>query len=370
MDTKDWENDRILLDTSSLSSPEIYPLIVKDLPIGFSLVDRDGVILEFNHAAEGLTGYSKEDVIGRSHFEIIHNSEDPGSCPLFTHVFKEHAPSIASEMVLKRKDGDTITLLVVAFPLFDTSGNFIGGAELFRDISEQKRLEREHKNLLSMFAHDMKNPVVAAAGFLSRLISGKTGPLTDKQRDYLTIIMKSITKLQRFISDFLEFSRFEGKQYDPVPGPYNIEEALYGQIEMIRTEAEKKGIQIIFEYKQEDLPIIYVDAAMIDRVLSNFLDNAIKYTNTGGTVTIRLTNRMEDIMVEVLDTGIGIREQDIPCVFDTFCRVNRDIEGSGLGLSIARAIIEAHHGTISVESTPGKGSRFWFTVPKNENSEQ
>ena len=106
---------------------------------------------------------------------------------------------------------------------------------------------------------------------------------------------------------------------------------------------------------------------MIDRVISNLIDNAIKYTNPGGMVTIRITTRDEDILVEVLDTGIGIHDQDIPCVFDAFCRVNRDVEGSGLGLSIAKAIIEAHHGTISVESTPGKGSRFWFTLPKNSS---
>jgi PAS domain S-box-containing protein len=146
-------------------------VIVNNLPIGFSLVDRDGIILEFNPAAERLTDYSKEEVIGKSHFEIIHGSKDPNSCPLFTHVFEEHTPSIAVETVLKKKDGEAITLLVVAFPLFDTSGDFIGGAELFRDISELKRLEREHKNLLSMFAHDMKNPVVAAGGFLTRLLA-------------------------------------------------------------------------------------------------------------------------------------------------------------------------------------------------------
>ena len=133
----------------------------------------------------------------------------------------------------------------------------------------------------------------------------------------------------------------------------------------MKIEAEKKDIHIFFEYARENLPVVYADAAMIDRVFSNLIDNAIKYTNPGGTVTIRLTSREEEVIVEVLDTGIGIHEQDIPCVFDAFCRVNRDVEGTGLGLSIAKAIVEAHGGTILVESTPGKGSRFWFTLPKN-----
>jgi two-component system phosphate regulon sensor histidine kinase PhoR len=365
MGMKSPRSNRASDDAPLLSSPQIYSMLVNNLPIGFSLVDRDGIILEFNPAAEKLAGYSKEEVIGKSHFEIIHGSKNPDSCPLFKEVLQQQVPSIAAEMVLKKKNGELITVLVVAFPLFDTSGNFIGGAELFRDISEQKRLERERKNLLSMFAHDMKNPVVAAGGFLTRLLSGKAGPLMEKQKDYLAITIQAIAKLQQLISDFLEFSRLEQKEYKPALSPCNLEEALLRQIEMTKMAAEKREIQICFEYTQEDLPVVYADAAMIDRVLSNLIGNAIKYTNPGGTVTIRLTGRDEDILVEVLDTGIGIHEQDIPCVFDAFCRVNRDVDGTGLGLSIAKAIVEAHHGIISVESTSGKGSRFWFTLPKN-----
>jgi signal transduction histidine kinase len=89
------------------------------------------------------------------------------------------------------------------------------------------------------------------------------------------------------------------------------------------------------------------------------------YTEPGGRVTIRLSRGDTEILVEVLDTGTGIQEQDIGCVFESFCRINRDREGSGLGLSIARAIVEAHGGRIGVESSPGKGSRFWFNLPES-----
>ena len=98
--------------------------------------------------------------------------------------------------------------------------------------------------------------------------------------------------------------------------------------------------------------------------VSNLLDNAIKYTEPGGAVTVRLANRKEDILVEVSDTGIGIRPEDLPCVFDAFCRIDKKAEGSGLGLSIAKAIVSAHGGTITLESTFGKGSTFRFTLPK------
>lgn len=367
MDKEEQGNDQLSLITLSLNLSEINTLIIKSLPVGFSLVDGNGVIVEFNNQAERLTGYSREEVIGASHFEIIHNSEDPASCPLFSHVLTERTASVASETVLKKKNGGVVTLLVSAFPLFDPAGYFIGGAELFLDISEQKRLEMEHANLLSMFAHDMKSPVVAATGFLTRLISGKAGALTEKQVDYIDAALRAVTKLQGFISDFLEFSRLDKRQYSPILGPYDIEQAIREQIEMTRLTAEKKPVQVIFDYKQKDVPIICADGTMINRVLSNLVDNALKYTNSGGTVTIRLNNREEDVLVEVEDTGVGIGERDIPCVFEPFCRINHDIKGTGLGLSIARVIVEAHHGRISLESRLGKGSRFWFSIPKETN---
>jgi len=350
---------------SLLSTPYIHKMIIDNLPIGFMLLDKNGNIHDFNQVAEELTGYKKKEVMGRPHFEIIHGSKDKESCPIFKAIFDEHTPSIAIETELKRKNGSRIDVVVVAFPLFDISGEFVGGAELFRDITERKRLEKERKNLLSMFAHDMKNPIVAAEGFLMRLMAEKAGPLTEKQREYVDIINRATKKLKKLITDFLDFSRFDRKEYKPVLTSYNLEEAIKKQIEMIKLEAEKKAIQISFEYKKDDGLIIQADAQMIDRVLSNLLDNAIKYTKEGGKVTVRVLSDAGNTIVEVIDTGIGISEKDIPYIFDAFHRVNRDGEGSGLGLSIARAIIEAHHGIISVKSQLGKGSIFWFSIPKN-----
>jgi PAS domain S-box-containing protein len=350
---------------SVFSIPQLYEAILNNLPVGFSLVDKEGIILEFNPAAERLTGYSKSELLGKSHLQILHGSSDPRSCPLFSQAFEQRTASIAKEGILKKKNGEAITLSLTIFPLFDESGNFLGGVELFRDISEIKRQERERKNFLSMLVHDMKNPIVIGEGFLTRLLAEKAGPLTGKQKNYLAIIRDETAKLQRIVADFLDFSRFERNEYKPVPAPYSLEEALARRIEAMRVVAEKKNLHLFFEYGQESLPIISADAAMIDRVISNLLDNAVKYTGPGGAVTVRLANRKEDILVEVSDTGIGIQPKDLPCVFDAFCRIDKKAEGSGLGLAIAKAIVTAHGGTISVESSFGKGSIFRFTLPKS-----
>jgi PAS domain S-box-containing protein len=342
----------------------VYDTLIENLPVGFSIVDTDGVIVDFNHAAEKITGYPKEEVMGKSHLEILHGSSDRESCPLFAFVLLRQEEAIAVETMIKRKDGVPVILSVTTAPLFDNRGDLTGGIELFRDITELKRLERERKNILSMFAHDMKNPVTTSGGFLSRLLSGKAGTLTEKQRNYLEIMRDELDTLSGLITDFLEFSRFEAKIYKPVFIPFNIETDIQKNIEAFRIEADAKGVHLSFEFPETMLPLIDADAMMINRVMRNLLVNAIKYSNPGGTINVRLLERDNDILVQVIDRGIGIAEDHLPYIFDAFYRVSRDTRGSGLGLSIAKTIVEAHGGRIWAESTPGKGSTFSFTLPK------
>ncbi len=231
------------------------------------------------------------------------------------------------------------------------------------DITKFRKLERERKNILSMFAHDMKNPAVTSEGFLSRLISGKAGALTKEQQDYLEIIHSELNKLSQLISDFLQFSRFEAIEYKPVYAPFNIEEEIRKNIEAEKVEAEKKKIIIGLDPLDTITPIINADAAMVNRVLNNLLVNAIKYTDHGGAVTIKISDRGNEILVSFKDTGIGIPEDHLPYIFDAFYRAGNS-KSSGLGLSIAKAIVEGHGGWIWAESIPANGSTFSFTLPK------
>jgi len=346
-----------------MKKQQICDVIVNALPVGFSMVNKDGIITDFNSAAEKITGYSKEELIGKSHLEILHDTSDRNACPLLRDTLHKRKETVAAEATIKRKDGAPIILSVTTAPLFDSKGALTGGIELFRDITELKRLERERKNILSMFAHDMKNPVTTAGGFLSRLLSGKAGPLTEKQQGYLTVMQGEFDKLSDLVTNFLEFARFEAKEYKPVYGPFHIESDVYKNIEAARVEADTKKITMRFDLPEDLLPVFNADAAMINRVISNLLGNAIKYTSPGGTITVRLTKQTDTILVQISDTGIGISEEHIPYIFDAFYRVSRDSAGSGLGLAISKAIIEAHGGRIWAESAYGKGSTFSFTLP-------
>ena len=350
--------------TQSLSPPYVYATIVRSLPIGFSLVNAEGAIVEFNRAAEEITGYAKPEVVGRSHLEILHGSSDPKACPFFERVFKKHEQSIEIEGTLTRRDGRMVKVAITCAPLFDASGTFRGGVEIFRDVTELKRLERERRNLFSMFVHDLKHPLLVAHGFLSRLLAGKAGPIEEKEENYLKIITDEIDRLEHVVAEFLDFSQLEEGAHYLKRSPFDIREVIEKQVEGLRLVAERKKIALSFAYPEKPVSMAYGDKVKIETVVANLLDNAVKYTNEGGSVMVRLTETEKTILVEVTDTGIGIKEEELLHVFDIFYRADRAIEGTGLGLAVARRIVSDHGGVLSVRSVYGKGSTFWFTLPK------
>lgn len=341
--------------------------IIEVLPLPCLRVDEHGVITDLNDAAEKLTGYSKKEIIGKDHFAILHGTEAREVCPLFSHS-DQGGTAFETESKLKRVDGEVISISSIGSPIYD-EGRFVGGFEFFRDISALRKLEKERKALLSMIAHDMKHPVVTSLGFLSRLLAEKRGPLTLPQKSCIELIRDEQIRLEKLINDFVELAKLEISESKPVYGPFSMENALHEKIGAERGESDKKHIEISFEHPNT-LSIINADTVMINRVITNLLDNALKYTNPGGTITVNLVDREKDILVQITDTGIGIPEEHLPHIFDAFYRVNTDPPGSGLGLSIVKKIVEAHGGEIWVESEPGKGSTFRFTLPKSPYAAQ
>ncbi len=315
---------------------------------------------EIIYANSALKKVFSPDIIGKKCYEIIHARAKPCDFCTNKYILGEN---IGKSYIWEYQNRVTRRW----YRCVDRAIKWPDGRwvryETAVDISTSRRLETERKNILAMFAHDMKNPVIIAEGFLSRLLSGKAGPLQERQRDYVELIIGEFKKLERLIINFLEFSRLESKKYKPAPQPFNIEENIKNQIEFIKIEAEKKDIKIKLETPGDIPAQANADPAQIDRVIANLLDNAIKYTDPHGTVTVKLINRDKDILVQVKDTGIGIREDQIPHLFDAFYRATRDSKGSGLGLSIVKIIVEGNGGKIWVESIYGKGSTFSFTLP-------
>src|SRR5512146_832208 len=346
-----------------MKKQKIYEFVLQNLPVGFSLVDKEGIVTEFNQAAEEITGYTRDEVIGKPHMNLFHDAPDGDSCPFIGLARHQQERVMAEEITTRKKSGEHITLAVTACPLYDDAGELTGALELFRDITDIKRRERERKNILSMFAHDMKNPVAVAGGFLSRLLSDKAGALTEKQRKYLETIREELYKVSDLLADFLEFSRIEARAYTPVLRPFDVVDTVRRNVEAAKVAADRKNLTVSLEVSGAISTSALADPSMIDRVIANLSDNAIAYTDAGGTVRVRVSEEGGAVLVSITDTGRGISKEQVPYIFDAFYRANRDSKGSGLGLFIAKTNIESHGGRIWVESTPGEGSTFTFILP-------
>jgi signal transduction histidine kinase len=232
--------------------------------------------------------------------------------------------------------------------------------ELKNRITEIKELERERENMLSMFAHDIKNALVPAAGFIRRILSGKT----ENMRERLERTLDGLLTIEHMVTSFLQYARMKAKGYRPHAAPCDLDALIRRQIELAVVEAEKKNITIRYE-PCEGMPTVEADSVMIKRVVSNLLSNAVKYTGADALIVVKTLKTDHELRVEVRDSGQGIPADKIPFLFDAFYRVSHDQKGSGLGLTISKNIVEAHNGQMWVVSTPGKGSTFGFSLPRS-----
>jgi len=225
------------------------------------------------------------------------------------------------------------------------------------------QIEEERKNMISMLAHDMKNPALVAKGFSSRMLKGKTGQLTEHQAEYVNLINNELTRLERLILDFLEMSRLESKKFRLNPEPLDISLNIKKHIEAVSVEAANKNISLFLDVPDEGIPPVYADVMQIDRVIRNLMGNAINYSDEGGTIRIHISVKNRYLLVKVQDTGRGIPKEHIKHIFKPFHRIKNDPGGTGLGLPIVQSLLKAHGGKIWVESVPGNGSTFSFTLP-------
>ena len=346
-----------------------YKFVIQSLPVAVVTVNSELRITGFNPWAEGLTGYSAEEALGRFCGDILQGGMCHLECPLRT-VIDRLDPTVHIETTIQNKMGMTIPVRMSTAALLDERDRLIGGLEAFQDISQLKALEREKANLMSMFAHDMKSPLIAIQGFVLRLLAHTTDMDQEKREKYLEIIKREAGKLDHLISDFLEFSRLQTGKLNLNLSTTSLDQELLELFEAYHPKASQSGIELKLENK-ESLPLIEADAARLRRVLTNLLDNAFKFTVGEGTVTILTQQTNHEVSIKIIDEGRGIDAEDLHSVFEPFQR-GREAEetgGIGLGLAVVKTIVEAHGGRVFVESEPGKGSVFTVVLPKIKKEE-
>ena len=341
-----------------------YRFIIDSLPSAVFTVNADLKITGFNPRAEKITGYSKEEALGRYCGDILQGGMCLSQCPLRT-VLHGHDPISLATTTIINKWGETIPIRVNTAGLFNDNGSLIGGVESFQDISRLKSLERERENLVSMFAHDMKSSLTIIGGFVLRLL--KKGRQIDekKAKKYLGIIRDESGKLESLTNNFLEFSRLQTGKLKLNFSATSLDKELMELLDIYWLKASQSGLKLELQ-NEEELPIIEADAGQLRRVFTNLLDNAIKFSKGEGTITVSTHETDEAVIVKVQDEGAGIKHDQLPYVFDPFNRgqAGEKTEGFGLGLAAVKTIVEGHGGKVFVKSQLGKGSVFTVMLPK------
>jgi len=242
-------------------------------------------------------------------------------------------------------------------------------AQLQHEHAELEKLERVRKDFVINVSHELRTPLASIQGYTETLIDGALND-PDHNMRFLGIIRHNAERLARLTEDLLTLSRIEQKRKKFEFGPHLVNHVIHDALEMVRPIAEKTRIRLREEPASDDA-VVWCDSEAVSQVLSNLLDNAIKYTPAGGEITVGAAPGAEMIEFFVRDTGIGIPEEDLPRLFERFYRVDkarsRELGGTGLGLSIVKHLVAAHNGTTRVESTVGQGSTFYFTLPVEES---
>jgi len=344
--------------------------VIQSLPVAVVTVNSQLEITAFNPWAERLTGYAAEEVLGRYCGDILQGGMCHIECPLRT-VLDRQDPIVRIETTIQSRSGHSIPVRMSTAALLDEKGRLIGGLEAFQDISQLKALEREKADLISMFAHDMKSPLIVIQGFVLRLLAHITIMPEEKRDSYLEIIRKEAGKLEFLINDFLEFSRLQTGKLSLNLSATSLDQVLLELFEAYQPRASQAGIELKLE-NREILPAIEADAVHLRRVFTNLLDNALKFTDGKGTVIISTQQTDYDVRVRIIDEGIGIDARDLLYIFDPFQRgrAAQKKEGFGLGLAGVKTIVEAHGGRVLVESELGKGSVFTVILPKLERGKR
>jgi len=244
-------------------------------------------------------------------------------------------------------------------------GKHRGLLAVFVDVSETRRLETLRKDFVANVSHELRTPITAVRSAVDTLRLTLTGDPAASER-FVDIIDRNAQRLGALVEDLLDLSRIESKDYRPEAKPVSLRVVSDQAVTLLRARIEEKKLDVANEIAA-DLPPARADRRALGQVFTNLLDNAVKYCAAGAAVRLRAKKAEAGLRIEIADTGPGIEPRNLPRLFERFYRVDsgrsRDMGGTGLGLSIVKHLVETMGGTIGVDSTPGRGSTFWFTLP-------
>ncbi|MBX7182828.1 MAG: response regulator, partial [Bacteroidia bacterium] len=345
------------------------------------LLDNEGKITNWNKGAELIKGYQADEILGKSHKQFYTEEDILQGLP--EHLLKKARieGKVQDEGWRVKKDGTKFWASISITALSDRNGNTIGFSKLTKDITHKKLAEDKLKkakedaellakaksDFLSVMSHEIRTPMNAVIGFTDLLASENP---RDDQKEYLQILQYSTNHLLGLVNDVLDYSKIEAGKLSFENRPFDLKVVMNNLFHMFNSKAIEKGLKFhLVPYEKNNL-FVLGDELRLNQILNNLVGNAIKFTNFGevsiGFLIDKESETSYEIRFQIKDSGIGIPNEKIGTIFDSFSQAeigtSRKYGGTGLGLSISKSLVELQGGRIWVESQPGSGSNFEFTI--------
>jgi len=338
---------------------------------GVIATDEFGRIVRMNPAALRLLGYEEDEVIGEWFPKvIIALDEDHAPISLIdrpiTRAFLT-GKAISKRMLYRTKTGDHKPVTVTVSPIL-LHNRPLGAIEVFRDVTLEREVDRMKSEFISLASHQLRTPLSAIKTYAHMLVDGMMGDLTPAQTKSLETILSASDRMNELINLLLNVSRIEGGTIALTIKRHNLAALLRETVDDLRIQAEERDVDLLVE-EPESAIFVKTDNLIAREILSNLINNAIKYTPSGGRVTVSLQKQPNGAQFSVADSGIGIPKYSQDHIFSKFFRaqnvVRTETTGSGLGLYLVRGLVEAIGGSIWFESEENVGSTFYLSLPKN-----
>lgn len=339
--------------------------IIFSIQDGIVMTDYQGKVQLISHRAKSILKIREnESILGQPLWRYLPSPEIKTACmELLTN------PENKKMIEVKMPSGDdkvnyyNMTAEQVRTPNKEEA---LGVVTVLHDITLEKQLDMMKEEFLHSITHDLRNPLTAIRGFIRLFQSGQTGAVSAIQAKMLDTMDNASLRLVNMVNDILDLARLESNRLQLHIDEARMDEIISRVVDLFQPQARTNGIALKMEVEGETNPI-NVDPNLMERVFTNLVSNATKFTPEGGTITVRLQNMADSIRCSVNDTGEGIPPSYLQKVFDKFQQVEGHFKGgAGLGLTICKRIVEAHEGKIWVESEVGKGASFIFVIPRTQ----
>jgi PAS domain S-box-containing protein len=348
--------------------------IISSIGEGVIATDNAGNVLLVNHVAESMLGLQPGSHTGQPMTSLFTLTEESGEAvaPAAQPVYGalHQGQKVTKNFSYATPDGRTITLGITSAPVIqtDTQGrsNIVGTINILRDITHEKEVDRMKTEFISLASHQLRTPLSAIKWFSEMLVNGDAGKLTADQTDFAKNIVDSTERMIDLVNSLLNISRIESGRIMIDPKPTDLKEMIDTLAKELEVKIKERNQTLIVSV-HEDLPLVNLDPRLIRQVYLNLLTNAIKYTPKGGEISVFISRKGDELLSQVTDNGYGIPKAEQGKMFQKFFRATNitkvETDGTGLGMYLIKAVIEASHGRIWFESEEGKGTTFRFSLP-------